>query len=141
MRLAKSQAHQPFPGFLGPDFFFQTIDADRSFSTSDSIRTGRFPFSGSCIRSAPFLSGAFLDWQQYFSQKNSQRFGRCFVASHSLKMGKRKTPARRQMLETRNFCVLFSLIIRNLQKILQFSAKTFYFVLKLHRRTQLMNPQ
>lgn len=110
-------------------------------STSDSIRTGRFPFSGSCIRSAPFLSGAFLDWQQYFSQKNSQRFGRRFVASHSLKMGKRKTSARRQMLETRNFCVLFSLIIRNLQKILQFSAKTFYFVLKLHRRTQLINPR
>ena len=137
----KARRINRFRAFSGPDFFFQTIDADRSFSTSDSIRTGRFPFSGRCIQPAPFLNGDFSDWQRYFSQKNSQRIRRRFVASHSLKMGKRKTPARRQMLETRNFCVLFSLIIRNLQKILQFSAKTFYFVLKLHRRTQLMNPR
>ena len=64
-----------FRAFSSPDFFFQTIDADRSFSTSDSIRTGRFPFSGSCIRSAPFLSGAFLDWQQCFLKKTHKDLG------------------------------------------------------------------
>ena len=65
----KARRINRFRAFSGPDFFFQTIDADRSFSTSDSIRTGRFPFSGRCIQPAPFLNGDFSDWQQYFSQK------------------------------------------------------------------------
>ena len=75
MRLAKSQAHQPFPGFLGPDFFFQTIDANRCFRASAPIQTGRFPFSDRCIRPAPFLSGVFHGWQRYFSQKTHKDLG------------------------------------------------------------------
>ena len=46
-----------FRAFSGPDFFFQTIDANRCFSASAPIRTGRFPFSGRCIRPAPVFVG------------------------------------------------------------------------------------
>ena len=74
-----------FRAFLDPDFFFQTIDANRCFRASAPIRTGRFPFSGRCIQPAPFLSSVFHGWQRYFSQKNSQRFGRRFVGPDGLR--------------------------------------------------------
>ena len=69
---------------------YQTIDADRSFSTSDSIRTGRFPFSGRCIQPAPFLNGDFSDWQQYFSQKRITKNWASFCCITLLKNGQKK---------------------------------------------------
>ena len=42
----KARRINRFRAFSGSNFFFQTIDADRSFSTSDSIRTGHFPVFG-----------------------------------------------------------------------------------------------
>ena len=74
-----------FRAFSGPDFFFQTIDANRCFRASAPIRTGRFPFSGRCIQPAPFLSSVFHGWQRYSSQKNSQRLGRRFVGPDGLR--------------------------------------------------------
>ena len=74
-----------FRAFSSPDFFSQTIDANRCFRASAPIRTGRFPFSGRCIRPAPFLSGVFHGWQRYFFQKNSQRLGRRFVGPDGLR--------------------------------------------------------
>ncbi|WP_418810267.1 hypothetical protein, partial [Ruthenibacterium lactatiformans] len=56
-----------FLAFSGPDFFFQTIDANRCFRASAPIRTGRFPFSGRCVQPVPFLNGVFSDWQRCFS--------------------------------------------------------------------------
>ena len=74
-----------FRAFWGPDFFFQTIDANRCFRASAPIRTGRFPVSCRCVQPAPFFSGDFSGWQRYFFQKNSQRFGRCFVGPDGLR--------------------------------------------------------
>ena len=65
----KARRINRFRAFSGPDFFFQTIDANRCFRASAPIRTGRFPFSGRCIQPAPFLNGDFSDWQRCFSQK------------------------------------------------------------------------
>ena len=65
----KARRINRFRAFWGPDFFFQTIDANRCFRASAPIRTGRFPFSGRCIQPAPFLSSVFHGWQRYFSQK------------------------------------------------------------------------
>ena len=65
----KARRINRFRAFSGPDFFFQTIDANRCFRASAPIRTGRFPFSGRCIQPAPFLSSVFHGWQRYFSQK------------------------------------------------------------------------
>ena len=65
----KARRINRFRAFSGPDFFFQTIDANRCFRASAPIRTGRFPFSGRCIQPAPFLNGFFSDWQRCFSQK------------------------------------------------------------------------
>ena len=81
----KARRINRFRAFSGPDFFFQTIDANRCFRASAPIRTGRFPFSGRCILPAPFLNGDFSDWQRYFSQKNSQRIGRRFVGPDGLR--------------------------------------------------------
>ena len=58
-----------FRALWGPDFFSQTIDANRCFRASAPIRTGRFPVSCRCVQPAPFFSGDFSGWQRYFSQK------------------------------------------------------------------------
>ena len=58
-----------FRAFSSPDFFSQTIDANRCFRASAPIRTGRFPVSCRCVQPAPFFSGDFSGWQRYFSQK------------------------------------------------------------------------
>ena len=55
----KARRINRFRAFSGPDFFFQTIDANRCFRASAPIRTGHFPFSGRCIQPVPFLSGDF----------------------------------------------------------------------------------
>ena len=81
----KARRINRFRAFSGPDFFFQTIDANRCFRASAMIRTGRFPFSGRCIQPVPFLNGVFSDWQRCFSQKNSQRLGRRFVGPDGLR--------------------------------------------------------
>ena len=81
----KARRINRFRAFSGPDFFFQTIDANRCFRASAPIRTGHFPFSGRCIQPAPFLNGDFSDWQRYFPQKNSQRIGRRFVGPDGLR--------------------------------------------------------
>ena len=81
----KARRINRFRAFWGPDFFFQTIDANRCFRASAPIRTGRFPFSGRCIQPVPFLNGDFSGWQRYFSQKNSQRLGRRFVGPDGLR--------------------------------------------------------
>ena len=58
----KARRINRFRAFSGPDFFFQTIDANRCFRASAPIRTGHFPFSGRCIQPVPFLNGVFSGW-------------------------------------------------------------------------------
>ena len=65
----KARRINRFRAFSGPDFFFQTIDANRCFRASAPIRTGRFPVSCRCVQPVPFFSGDFSGWQRYFSQK------------------------------------------------------------------------
>ena len=65
----KARRINRFRAFSGPDFFFQTIDANRCFRASAPIRTGRFPVSCRCVQPAPFFSDDFSGWQRYFSQK------------------------------------------------------------------------
>ena len=60
-----------FRAFSSPDFFSQTIDANRCFRASAPIRTGRFPVSCRCVQPAPFFSGVFPGWQQRFLKKES----------------------------------------------------------------------
>ena len=60
-----------FRAFSSPDFFSQTIDANRCFRASAPIRTGRFPVSCRCVQPAPFFSGVFPGWQQHFLKKES----------------------------------------------------------------------
>ena len=55
----KARRINRFRAFSGPDFFFQTIDANRCFRASAPIRTGHFLLSGRYIQPAPFLSGDF----------------------------------------------------------------------------------
>ena len=74
-----------FRAFSSPDFFSQTIDANRCFRASAPIRTGCFPVSCRCVQPAPFFSGDFSGWQRYFPQKNSQRIGRRFVGPDGLR--------------------------------------------------------
>ena len=74
-----------FRAFSSPDFFSQTIDANRCFRASAPIRTGRFPVSCRCVQPAPFFSGDFSGWQRYFLKKESQRFGRRFVGPDGLR--------------------------------------------------------
>ena len=55
----KARRINRFRAFSSPDFFSQTIDANRCFRVSASIRTGHFLPSGRYIQPAPFLSGDF----------------------------------------------------------------------------------
>ena len=50
----KARRINRFRAFSSPDFFFQTIDANRCFRVSASIRTGHFLPSGRYIQPAPF---------------------------------------------------------------------------------------
>ena len=70
-----------FRAFSSPDFFFQTIDANRCFRASAPIRTGRFPVSCRCVQPAPFFSGDFSGWQRYFSQKRITKIWASFCWS------------------------------------------------------------
>ena len=70
-----------FRAFSGPDFFSQTIDANRCFRASAPIRTGRFPVSCRCVQPAPFFSGDFSGWQRYFSQKRITKIWASFCWS------------------------------------------------------------
>ena len=83
--LAKARRINRFRAFSGPDFFFQTIDANRCFRASAPIRTGDYLPSDRCIRPAPFFSGVFPGWQQHFLKKESQRFERRFVGPDGLR--------------------------------------------------------
>ena len=74
-----------FRAFSSPDFFSQTIDANRCFRASAPIRTGHFPFSGRCVQPAPFFSGVFPAGSGIFLKKESQRFGRRFVGPDGLR--------------------------------------------------------
>ena len=71
----KARRINRFRAFSGPDFFFQTIDANRCFRASAPIRTGRFLVSCRCVQPAPFLSSVFHGWQRYFSQKTHKDLG------------------------------------------------------------------
>ena len=70
-----------FRAFSSPDFFSQTIDANRCFRASAPIRTGRFPVSCRCVQPAPFFSGDFSGWQRYFSQKRITKIWASFCWS------------------------------------------------------------
>ena len=58
-----------FRAFSSPDFFSQTIDANRCFRASAPIRTGDCLPSDRCIQPVPFFSGDYSGWQRHFSQK------------------------------------------------------------------------
>ena len=70
-----------FRAFSSPDFFSQTIDANRCFRASAPIRTGRFPVSCRCAQPSPFFSGDFSGWQRYFSQKRITKIWASFCWS------------------------------------------------------------
>lgn len=70
-----------FRAFSSPDFFSQTIDANRCFRASAPIRTGCFPVSCRCVQPAPFFSGDFSGWQRYFSQKRITKIWALFCWS------------------------------------------------------------
>ena len=85
MRLAKSQAHQPFPGFLGPGFFlsnhrckslFQSVcpDSNRAFSLFRQMHSASALFERRFSRLAAV-----------FFSKISQRIGRRFVGPDGLR--------------------------------------------------------
>jgi hypothetical protein len=76
MRLAKSQAHQPFPGFLGPGFLllnhrckspFQGVcpDSNRAFSLFGQMRSASAFFQRRFFRLAAV----------FFSKKNHKDLG------------------------------------------------------------------
>ena len=67
--------------FSGPDFFFQTIDANRCFRASAPIRTGRFPFSGRCVQPVPFLNGVFPAGSCIFLKKRITKIWASFCWS------------------------------------------------------------
>ena len=50
----KARRINRFRAFSGPDFFFQTIDANRCFRASAPIRTGYFPFLADTFSQRPF---------------------------------------------------------------------------------------
>ena len=70
-----------FRAFSGPDFFFQTIDANRCFRASAPIRTGRFPFSGRCVQPVPFLNGVFPAGSCIFLKKRITKIWASFCWS------------------------------------------------------------
>ena len=74
-----------FRAFSSPDFFSQTIDANRCFRASAPIRTGRFPVSCRCVQPAPFSAAIFPAGSGIFLKKESQRFGRRFVGPDGLR--------------------------------------------------------
>ena len=65
----KARRINRFRAFSSPDFFSQTIDANRCFRASAPIRTGDCLPSDRCIQPVPFFSGDFSGWQRHFSQK------------------------------------------------------------------------
>ena len=77
----KARRINRFRAFSGPDFFFQTIDANRCFSASAPIRTGHFPFSGRCIRPAPVFCGPehdrsgliFYAWEELYEHQRRRK--------------------------------------------------------------------
>jgi hypothetical protein len=77
----KARRINRFRAFSSPDFFSQTIDANRCFRASAPIRTGRFPVSCRCVQPAPFFSGDFSGWQRYFSQKRITKIWASFCWS------------------------------------------------------------
>ena len=70
-----------FRALSGPDFFFQTIDANRCFRASAPIRTGRFPFSGRCVQPVPFLNGVFPAGSCIFLKKRITKIWASFCWS------------------------------------------------------------
>ena len=72
----KARRINRFRAFSGPDFFFQTIDANRCFRASAPIRTGDYLPSDRCIQPAPFFSGVFFRLAAvFFSKKNHKDLG------------------------------------------------------------------
>ena len=70
-----------FRAFSSPDFFSQTIDANRCFRASAPIRTGRFPFSGRCVQPVPFLNGVFPAGSCIFLKKRITKIWASFCWS------------------------------------------------------------
>ena len=77
----KARRINRFRAFSGPDFFFQTIDANRCFRASAPIRTGRFPFSGRCVQPVPFLNGVFPAGSCIFLKKRITKIWASFCWS------------------------------------------------------------
>ena len=80
MRLAKSQAHQPFPGFFKPGFLLSNHRCKSLFQGVCPDSNRAFSFSGRCVQPAPLFERRFFRLAAvFFSKKESQRFGRRFV--------------------------------------------------------------
>jgi hypothetical protein len=85
MRLAKSQAHQPFPGFFKPGFLLSNHRCKSPFQSvcPDSNRV--FSLSGQMHSASALFQRRFPGWQQHFLKKESQRFERRFVGPDGLR--------------------------------------------------------
>jgi len=86
MRLAKSQAHQPFPGFFGPGFLLSNHRCKSLFQSvcPDSNR-GLSPFGQMHSASALFQRRFFPAGSGIFLKKESQRLGYRFVGPDGLR--------------------------------------------------------
>ena len=72
----KARRINRFRAFSGPDFFFQTIDANRCFRASAPIRTGRLsPFGQMHSASALFQRRFSRMAAAFFSKKNHKDLG------------------------------------------------------------------
>jgi len=85
MRLAKSQAHQPFPGFFKPGFLLSNHRCKSLLQGVCPDSNRAFSLFGQMCSAGALFERRFSGWQRYFPQKNSQRFGRRFVGPDGLR--------------------------------------------------------
>jgi len=79
MRLAKSQAHQPFPGFFGPGFFLSNHRCKSLFQSVCPDSNRAFSLFGQMYSASALFEQRFSRLAAVFSSKNSQRLRRRFV--------------------------------------------------------------
>ena len=85
MRLAKSQAHQPFPGFLGPGFFLSNHRCKSLFQSVCPDSNRAFSLFGQMHSASALFERRFSRLAAVFFSKNSQRLGRRFVGPDGLR--------------------------------------------------------
>ncbi|MFR2963207.1 MAG: hypothetical protein ACLTLK_03775 [Oscillospiraceae bacterium] len=73
MRLAKSQAHQPFPGFFRPGFFLSNHRCKSLFQSVCPDSNRAFSLFGQMCSAGALFERRFSGWQLHFSQKKNHK--------------------------------------------------------------------